>query len=72
MTPDFTHLDALELGAAHERARLARARTPQERALRAVWLTQYERQIADERALLGLDAAGADMTDAELLAELSA
>ena len=70
---DFTHLDALELGLSHERARLASAKTESEKALRAVWIAQKEREIAGERAFLGLGALSeATLSHDELLAELSA
>lgn len=73
MSRDLSHLHALELGLSHERQRLARARTEGERALRTVWVADYEKQIADERAFLGLpadDHSAADMSDDELLAAL--
>ena len=69
--PDYTHLAALITGLAHEQERLANARNPQERALRAVWVAQREREIAAEEAFLGLTPTD-DMTDDELLAELLA
>ena len=69
---DRTHLNALELGRSHEVARLASAKTQAERALRQVWIAQRDREIAGERAFLGLDDASCDLTDEELLAELGA
>lgn len=69
---DFSHLHALETGLSHERERLEAATKPQEIALRTVWVQQYEKQIADEKALLGLDDEPCDMTDEELLAALTA
>lgn len=64
---DMTHLDALELRLSHERARFAKDNSE----LRAVWITQLEREIAQERAFLGIDATLPDMSDNELLAELN-
>lgn len=62
---DFSHLNALELCLSHERAR-------EPNALRAVWIAKIEREIAGERAFLGLPAVVAsDLTDDELFAELS-
>lgn len=70
--PDTSHLVALQIGLAHERARLASARSEPERASRAVWVAQREREIAGEFAFLGMDSAPpiVAMSDAELLAEL--
>lgn len=68
---DETHLHALELGLSHERARLAKAISESEKALRAVWVWQIEREIAAEIAFLGkTEVPEVDMTDEELLAEL--
>lgn len=70
---DFSHLDALELGLSHERARFNAATKPGERALRAVWVSGLEREVAAERKFLGLDATPASpMSDDDLLAELGA
>lgn len=75
---DTTHLDALEVGLSHERARLSASKPGLERELRTVWVHQLEKQIADEIKFLGLDAADLaartmpNMTDDELLAELMA
>lgn len=74
--PDLTHLNALELGRSHEAARLAQAKTPGERAAREVYLAQIDKEIAGEKKFLGIDkeperAAGPEMTDDQLLAELS-
>lgn len=72
--PDLSHLHALELGLSHERERLARARTPREREMRAVWVAQREKEIACERQFLGLPAPVAldDMSDDDLLREIEA
>ena len=68
----MTHLDALNLRLSNERARLQSATNPRDLASRTVWVSQIEREIADELALLGMSAMDAadNMTDAELLAEL--
>lgn len=68
-----THLDALNLRLSHERGYLAKAKTVGERELRAVWIVQIEREIARERAFLGLGNAvsAPEMTDDELLAALA-
>jgi len=63
------HLDALNTRLAHERDRLANAKTARERALRSVWVAGNEREIASERKFLGLAEIDA-MSDDELLAEL--
>lgn len=71
--PDTTHLHALELGLSHERDRLAQAKTPHERALRSVWISQREREIAGERTFIGLtEGTECELTDDELLVELTA
>jgi hypothetical protein len=68
----MTHLDALQLHLSHERIRLANARTEGERACRAVWVSQIEKEIAAEMVFLAKnDFDGQTMTDDELLAELS-
>lgn len=68
---DYSHLHALELGLSHERERHARATAPAERAIRQVWIDQREREIAAERAFLGLtDDGPAGMSDDDLLKEL--
>jgi hypothetical protein len=69
---DYSHLIALQTGLAHERERLANARSEKERALRTVWVAQYENEIAAEEKFLGLEPVDADLSDADLLAELLA
>lgn len=61
------HLDALMLRLSHERERLARAGTPAERALRAVWITQIEREIASEELVLGINKQALTIDDDALL-----
>lgn len=72
MSPDSSHLVALVAGLHRERARLKAARRHGERDARRVWVAQREREIAAERAFLGMepDVEGPELTDAELLAEL--
>lgn len=66
---DRSHLGAIEVRLSHERARLAAAPSD----LRRVWVAQIERELAAERARLGLDEPEAldEMTDDELLAALA-
>ena len=59
------HLDALELGLSHERERFAKDGS----AIRKVWIAQREKEIAREKAFLGISDLP-PMTDDELLAEL--
>jgi len=68
------HLHALELRLSHERERLGQAKSPAESAMRKVWVAGIEKEIADEKAFLGLSESADDvaqMTDDELLAELA-
>lgn len=68
---DPSHLIALQTGLAHERERLANAKSEQERAARSVWVAGYEREIAAEKKFLGLeDITFEDISDDDLLAEL--
>jgi hypothetical protein len=68
---DTTHLDALQVRLSNERNRLAAAKTDGERELRRVYVAQCEKEIAGEKAFLGIvDAPAAAMSDDELLAEL--
>lgn len=67
-----SHLDALETRLSHERVRLASAKGSIEIGLRAVWIAQTKKEIAIEKAHLGIiDAVEADMSEDELLAALS-
>ena len=69
--PDHGHLIALQDGLAHERERLANAASEHERALRRVWIAQREREIEAEKVFLNLEPIACDLTDDELLAELT-
>lgn len=69
---DTTHLVALHDGLARLKARLAEAKTPGERELRAVWVDQREREIVREMEFLGITPdAPCTLSDDELLEELS-
>lgn len=72
MTPDRSHLDALELRLSHEREYLRSATRESERALRRVWIQQIEREIEGEKRFLKIreSAVPVDLSDDELLAEL--
>lgn len=52
-----SHLAALQTRLANERARLARSATDQERAMRAVWVAQCEKEIARETSREWSDSA---------------
>lgn len=66
---DTTHLTALETRLSHEKARFAADGSE----IRKVWISQIEKEIAHEREFLGMsvELELPEMTDAELLAELS-
>ena len=66
------HLIALQTRLAHENDYLAKAKSDSERKLRKVWIAQIEKEIAREKDHLGVDVIDVDMSDDELLAELSA
>ena len=61
------HLNELNARLANELARLAAARIENERALRRVWVAQIRREIAGERARLGL--GDAETVDEDALLE---
>jgi hypothetical protein len=68
---DTSHLVALVTRLAEEKRRLAAATTANERELRTVWVMQCEREIANERAFLGMPAEQEiTISDDDLLAEL--
>lgn len=68
---DISHLNALEFGLHNESMRLKAAKSQGEIELRSVWVKQLEKQIEDERAMLGLAKSEVvEISDAELLAEL--
>ena len=68
---DTTHLSYLELGLHNERTRLAAVTSEGERKLRQVWVAQLEREVAAERAFLGLsEHPVTDVSDDDLLADL--
>ena len=72
MTTDRSHLNALQVRLSHERGYLVAAKTGSERKLRSVWIAQIEKEIAAERAFIGLVDEGQSLkiSDEELLAEL--
>ena len=73
MNKDIAHLSALQTRISHERVYLAKAKTPQERDIRKVWVAQIEREIEKEKTFLGIEeSADVTMTDDELLSELAA
>ena len=67
-----THLHALELRRSHEVGYRAKATTDGERKLRDVWITQIEKEIAEERKFLGLppEEKLPEMSVDDILAEL--
>lgn len=71
---DTGHLTALHIRLSHERGYLAQAKSDTERELRAVWIAQIEKEIAAERAFLGMpaDDVTPDLDDDELMRELGA
>lgn len=69
---DLSHLEALELRLSHERARSANARNEKERQYREFSIKQIEKEVAGERAFLGLDQpVDVEMSDDELLDQLT-
>jgi len=67
---DLSHLHALELNLSHERVRLFAAKSPGERALRAVWVDKLQREIDAEYAFLGIEPEVLSDEDlADLLAD---
>lgn len=73
-TPDIEHLNALELRLHNETTRLKSAKTTKERAHRAVWVAQAQKELDGEKERLGLTGGNEeiDLSDEELLAELGA
>lgn len=69
---DTTHLVALHERLHREKTRLSEAKTDKERALRTVWVSQIEKEIAGELEFLGMapDNDVIDLSDDELLVEL--
>ena len=69
--PDESHLNALRLRLSHEKGYLDSAKSEAEKALRSVWITQIEKEIAGELAFLGMTESDEfTLSDAELLARL--
>jgi len=63
----MTHLNALQVALSNERSRLANAKTAGERELRAVWVSQLEKEISAEE----INFPACELSDDELLAELT-
>jgi hypothetical protein len=63
------HLHSLQLRLSNERARM-RSSTGTEKEIRAVWVTQIEREIAAEQEFLELDASTDALSEDELLTAL--
>jgi len=74
MEKDTSHLGALQVRLSHERNRLNAAKTEGERELRQVWVAQIEKEIAGEKAFLGMvdESPTTEMSADDLLAELLA
>ena len=66
---DYSHYDALLSRLSNERDRLTRAKTNGEKELRTVWVSQLEREVADERTFLGISEID-DLSADELLEKL--
>lgn len=70
---DYTHLDALEYRLHNETMRLNNVKTDGERSMRAVWVDQIKKEIADEKKFLGIDDIDRlhfDLNDYDLLAAI--
>jgi len=66
----MTHLNALQVRLSNERNYLAKAKTEGEKALRKIWISQIEKEIAFEKSHTFSDTE-VEMTDDELLAALT-
>lgn len=66
----MTHLNALMVSLSNERARLESSKTEGEKKLRAVWVSQLEKEVEQERKFLGLSDDPKDISDDDLLNEL--
>lgn len=62
-----THINTLQLILSNERIRLAKSKTEGEKCLRAVWVSQLEKEVANESTFIGSQ----DISDDDLLAALS-
>ena len=67
-----SHLVAITERLSREKARLEAATTSQERAFRAVQVSQAEKELAAEFAFLGMDATLPEISADDLMAELMA
>jgi len=66
----LSHLDALEMNLSNERIRLANAKSFDEIALRAVWVSKLKNEVEAEKKFLGIGASGVEISDDDLLAAL--
>ena len=69
---DTDHLVWLHQSLHREKARLALAKTETERRLRTVWAEQEQREIDEEMRFLGISSEPINLSDDELLRELTA
>lgn len=68
-----SHLNALNVNLSNEKIRLETAQSEIERQMRRVWIVQLEKEVAAERAFLGLPVEVTEcLSDDDLLAELLA
>lgn len=66
---DTTHLLALNVRLSHEFSKRSAATSESEKKLRTVWIKQIEKEIKDERKLLGLkeETDLSELSDDELI-----
>jgi hypothetical protein len=65
------HLNALNLRLSHERSYLTKAKNVKEKEIRKVWIAQIEKEIVEEKKLIGIVDVEIDViSDDDLLGEL--
>jgi len=69
---DTNHLVCLHESLHREKARIALAKSETERRLRTVWAEQKQREIEAEMRFLGMSSEPINLSDDELLRELTA
>lgn len=69
---DTNHLVWLHESLHREKARIALAKSETERRLRTVWAEQKQRETEAEMRLLGMSSEPVNLSDDELLRELTA
>ena len=69
---DTNHLVWLHESLHREKARIALAKSETERRLRTVWAEQKQREIEAEMRFLGMSSEPVNLSDDELLRELTA